>query len=306
MPELDVSIPADDVHLAGTFTTPTGDGPHPAALILAGSGPLDRDGNHSRLPLNVSRDLAGVLEAEGWASLRFDKRGIGESEGEYMPAGFYDELQDARCALRWLVDRSDTSTIVVIGHSIGATYAAEMSAYDPGIAGVVLLAITAKTGRDTLVWQAGAISDTLPSIVTGGLRLFGSSVEKQQAKAIRRLERTDDDVARIQGQKINAKWMREFIAYDPGPTLEVMRTPVLAITGTKDVQVDAQDLEVIAAFGGSGTEVHIVQDLDHILRIEEQPVSNPRKYKRQLEGPIDGQVTRVIVDWLAGLEASTE
>ena len=303
MAELDVSIPAEDAELAGTFTTPTGEGPFPAALILAGSGPLDRDGNHKRLPLGVSKDLAGMLESAGWSSLRFDKRGIGASSGEYMPAGFYDELDDARYALRWLSDRDDTSTIVVIGHSIGATYAAEMSAYDPGLDGVVLLAATAKTGRDTLVWQAGAISDTLPTIVTGGLRLFGSSVEKQQAKAIRRLERTDDDVARIQGQKINAKWMREFIAYDPQPTLEVMRTPVLAITGTKDVQVDADDLEVIAAAGGSSTEVHIVENLDHILRIEDQPVSNPRKYKRQLEGPIDSEVTRVIVDWLARLEA---
>ena len=72
MSDLDVSIPAEGIELAGTFTTPGGDEPYPAALILAGSGPLDRDGNHKRLPLNVSQDLAAVLDGAGWASLTED------------------------------------------------------------------------------------------------------------------------------------------------------------------------------------------------------------------------------------------
>ncbi|MDJ0791057.1 MAG: alpha/beta fold hydrolase [Acidimicrobiia bacterium] len=303
MSVLEVAIPADGITLAGSLVTPPGEGPYPAALILAGSGPLDRDGNHKRLPLNVSRDLATVLEQAGWASLRFDKRGIGGSGGEYMPAGFFDELDDARSALGWLADREDTSTIVVIGHSVGASYAAEMSAFAPGVDGVVLLAYTAKTGGDTLVWQAKAISETLPGFITGGLRLFGSSVEKQQAKAIRRVQSTDDDVARIQGQKINAKWMREFIEYDPEPTLRATKTPMLAITGTKDVQVDFEDLELVAAVAGDRAEVHVVDDLDHILRNEPERVSNPKKYKRQLDKPIDPEVVELVTDWLGRLQA---
>ena len=73
-------------------------------MIIAGSGPLDRDGNHPQLPLGVSRDLAVVLAEQGWATLRFDKRGIGESGGEYLPTGFDQEGQDAKDAMQWLMD----------------------------------------------------------------------------------------------------------------------------------------------------------------------------------------------------------
>lgn len=302
MHETTVTIPVGDVGLSGTFALPEEGGPHPAALIIAGSGPLDREGNHPQLPLGVSRDLATMLADAGWASLRFDKRGVGSSEGDYLSTGFEQEGEDATAAMKWLIERSDTTTIVAIGHSVGALYAAEMSAFLNGVDGAVLLAYTGKTGRETLQWQAGAIGATLPGFVTGLLRLFGSSVEKQQAKAIRRLDKTDSDVARIQGQKINAKWMREFIAYDPAPVLRATRTPLLAITGTKDVQVDAFDLEEVSLVAGDRAEVHILEDLDHILRFEAAPVSNPKKYKSQIEQPIDARVSGAVIDWLNRLE----
>ena len=302
MHETTVTLPVGEVKLSGTYALPEEGGPHPAALIIAGSGPLDREGNHPQLPLGVSRDLATMLADAGWASLRFDKRGVGSSGGDYLSTGFEQEGEDATAAMKWLIERNDTTTIVAIGHSVGALYAAEMSAFLDGVDGAVLLAYTGKTGRETLQWQAGAIGATLPGFVTGLLRLFGSSVEKQQAKAIRRLDKTDSDVARIQGQKINAKWMREFIAYDPAPVLRATRTPLLAITGTKDVQVDAFDLEDVSLVAGDRAEVHILEDLDHILRFEAAPVSNPKKYKSQIEQPIDARVSGAVIDWLNRLE----
>jgi len=298
MRELPVTIPTRDGTLGGIFATPDTGGSHPAALLIAGSGPLDRDGNHPKLPLGVSKELATLLADAGWATLRFDKRGIGDSAGDYLPTGFEEEGRDAEDAMKWLIDRDDTTTIVAIGHSVGALYAAEMSAFMPGIDGGVLLAYTGKTGRETLEWQAGAIGETLPGFVTGLLKVFGSSVEKQQAKAIRRLDKTDVDVARIQGQKVNARWMREFIAYDPTPVMRATKTPLLAITGTKDVQVDAADLLKVASVVGDRVEVHIVDDLDHILRYEPASVSNPKKYKTQIQEPMDPRVSTFLVHWL--------
>ncbi|MGI9528950.1 MAG: alpha/beta hydrolase [Acidimicrobiia bacterium] len=303
MREVPVTIPASDITLAGTFSTPDGDGPHPSALLIAGSGPLDRDGNHPQLPLSVSKDLAAILADTGWATLRFDKRGVGESGGEYLPTGFEQEGLDANDAMRWLKNHDDTTTIVAIGHSVGALYAAELSAFTPGIDGAVLLAYTGKTGKETLEWQAAAISETLPGILTSLLKLFGSSVEKQQAKAIRRLAKSDADVERIQGQKVNAKWMREFVAYDPAPVMRATKTPLLAITGAKDVQVDAADLEEVALVAGDRAEVWVIDDVDHILRYEPEPVSNPKKYKKQIERPIDGRVIEALTDWLAQFDA---
>ena len=305
MRETLVTIPAGDIELAGTFATPDADGPFPAALIIAGSGPLDREGNHPQLPLGVSKDLATILDGAGWASLRYDKRGIGESGGDYLPTGFDQEGEDSKRAMQWLMDRDDTSTIIAVGHSVGALYAAEMSAFMPGIDGAVLLAYTGKTGKETLEWQASAIGETLPRFVTGLLKVFGSSVEKQQAKAIRRLDKTDADVARIQGQKVNAKWMREFIAYDPAPVLRATKTPLLAITGTKDVQVDSVDLEEVASVAGDRADVWVVADVDHTLRYESEAVSNPKKYKAQIQHPIDERVTAALTDWLARFDDDT-
>lgn len=298
MTEIDTSIPAGEILLSGTLTTPAGNGPFPAALLISGSGPLDRDGNHKRLPLAVSKDLAQILSDAGWASLRFDKRGVGKSTGDYLSTGFYDELADATAALQWLKSQPDISTVIPIGHSVGALFAAGMSASGHAPAGAALLSYTFKTGRETLVWQAGEIGQTVPSWIKALLRIFGTSIEKQQAKALTKLANTDKDVARIQGQRINAKWMREFVAYDPAPILRSTTSPILAITGSKDVQVDPGDIEAIANLSKEHVTAVLINDVDHILRTETDEISNPKRYKQQITKPIDDRITDALVTWL--------
>ena len=298
MNEPAVSIAAGDGTLAGTLTTPNDEGPFPAALLIAGSGPLDRDGNHKRLPLSLSKDLARVLNDVGWASLRFDKRGVGQSTGDYMSTGFYDELADATAALNWLGSHPNITDAVAVGHSSGALYAAEMSTHEDAAAGAVLLAYTIKTGEETLIWQAGEIGESVPRWVKGLLRVFGTSIEKQQSKALTKLKNTSKDVVRIQGQKINAKWMREFLAYDPEPVLRMTTSPLLAITGSKDVQVDPADIDPISKNAGDHATAMVIKDVDHLLRTETAAVSNPKRYKEQVTKPIDDHVVGVLVSWL--------
>jgi alpha/beta superfamily hydrolase len=299
--EININIPSGDITLSGTMTLPDGEGPFPTALLIAGSGPLDRDGNHKRLPLAVSRDLARVLGEAGWATVRYDKRGVGASGGDYLSTGFYDELADATTALEWMLDRPTTSVAVAIGHSVGATYAAEMAASETGLDGVVLLAYTAKTGEETLKWQAVEISESIPRFITGTMSLFRTSVTKQQAKALDKLKATTDDVTRIQMQKINAKWMREFIGYDPKPVLSLTKTPLLAITGSKDVQVDPDDIAIVAEMAGDLAMAQVVPDVDHLLRHEPADLSNPKKYKSQAKKPIDDRVIGILREWLQNL-----
>jgi hypothetical protein len=300
MIETNVWIPAGEVSLAGTLAMPNGDGSFPAVLLIAGSGPLDRDGNHKRLPLSLSKALAQVLDEAGWASLRFDKRGVGDSSGDYLSTGFYDELADATLALKWLKSHPNITSVVPIGHSAGALYAAEMAAAGHAETGAVLLAYTTSTGEETLIWQAAAIGDSVPRWVKAMLRTFRTSIEKQQSKALAKLKNTTKDVVRIQGQRINAKWMREFLEYDPEPILRATLSPLLAITGSKDVQVNPAGIETIDAIGGDHTTSILVDDVDHLMRIETADVSNPKRYKKQIAQPIDGRVVDAIVTWLDG------
>ncbi len=299
MRETQSTIQSHGFALAGTYATPDGEGPFPVALLLPGSGPIDRDGNVKRMPLNVSRDLAVTLANAGWASLRYDKRGVGESEGDYLSAGFSDELADAEAARDWLLGQEGVTLVVVIGHSGGALHAAELAGREPAVAGAILLAATAKTGEETLRWQARQIGDNIvPGPVKALMRLFRTDVLKQQDGAITKLKATTTDTTRIQLQKVNAKWMREFIAYDPLPAFQAATAPILAVTGSKDVQVDPADLEVIATTAPNA-QVLLVADMDHILRPEPARISNPRHYPKQAKQPIDPRVTEAILAWLA-------
>lgn len=295
-----ITVDTGDVVLSGTYSRPDAPEPHPAALLLAGSGPLDRDGNARRMPLNLSRDLASLLAEAGWASVRFDKRGVGESTGDYMSAGLYDEMADAEAVLRWLVARPDVSMVVPIGHSLGASLAAELAARHDEVDAAVLLAVTAQTGERTLTWQAEQIAPTLPAVARTVLRLMRTDVARQQRKALERLKKTEGDVVRIQGAKVNARWMREFIAYDPLPTLSHVTVPVLAMTGSKDVQVNPDDLSTIAATMPSA-QTAVLPDVDHILRVEQRAVSDVRRYRKQLTQPIAPQVEQRLVVWLQQL-----
>lgn len=299
MNESHVTIENGNASLAGTLMVPDGEGPFPAAVLIAGSGPLDRDGNHKRLQLGLSKDLASILNNAGWATLRFDKRGVGESSGDYLPTGFYGELDDAVAALTWLRARPEVGVVVPVGHSAGALFAAEMSARGLAPAGAVLLAGTVMTGEETLVWQAGEIAESVPEWIKAAMRMFGTSIEKQQAKALKKLKATSTDVTRIQGQRVNAKWMREFLAYDPEPVLRKTTSPLLVITGSKDIQVNPGDVEVIASITGDRTTAHTIDDVDHILRTEPARRSSPKRYKKQLAKPIDHRVTDALLTWLA-------
>lgn len=296
----EITVDVRDAVLSGTYATPDGPGPHPTALLLAGSGPLDRDGNARRIELNVSKDLAVLLAESGWASVRFDKRGVGASTGDYLSTGLYDELADAEAVLGWMAAHPDVSIVVPIGHSLGATLAAELAARHDSVAAAGLLAITAQTGEQTLTWQAAQIAPTLPAVARAVLRIMRTDVLRQQRKTIDRLSRSEADVERIQGAKVNAKWMREFIAYDPLPTLRSISVPVLAMTGSKDVQVNPDDIHTVAAIV-PGAQAHVLPDVDHILRHEPQPVSDVRRYKKQAVQPIAPSVQQTLQSWLPTL-----
>ena len=109
---------------------PVGEGPFPAILLIPGPGPVDRDSNHKRMPLDVTGALARALAGAGLVTLTYDKRGVGASPGDWRTAGLGDSTDDARAALTALRARPevDTSRVVVLGHSEGAIHAGRLGA----------------------------------------------------------------------------------------------------------------------------------------------------------------------------------
>src|ERR1700740_773325 len=104
MRDIDLTFPSDDgLPIAGTLTLPEGAGPHPAVLLLYGYGRADRDFNARRRRLNPGR--AAARAAERIATLRYDRRGVGDTPGDWHATGFTDNRDDAAAALRWLAAR---------------------------------------------------------------------------------------------------------------------------------------------------------------------------------------------------------
>ncbi|WP_225929536.1 alpha/beta hydrolase family protein [Rhodococcus opacus] len=292
----------DGTVLTGTATIPAGAEGGPGAVILTGSGRLDRDGDHAKLPIGVSRALAEALAQAGVASLRYDKRGVAHSGGDYLSAGLSDNIADAAAAVDWLrgIGGFGRNAIAVIGHSEGACLAVALGA-DRGVdpAAVVLLACPAVTGRQVLHWQSDKAVAGLPTPVRAVLRALRIDVKERQRAALEKLSRTTTDTARMGGRKVNARWFREFLDFDPTPLLRENTAPVLAITGGKDVQVDPDDLAVIAELVPGEVDTVRVPDLTHLIRRDADPPSL-RAYRRLVRDAVDPEVLSQVADWTAG------
>lgn len=299
-----VTFRSNGVSLASTMLLPPpGVQVLAAAVLITGSGPLDRDGNDRRAPIDVSRQLAGSLARTGVASLRFDKRGVAASGGDYLTAGLSDNIEDAREAIAALAAQPECSSVplIAIGHSEGALIAAALAAEPASVlAGTVLLAGPAKPGDQLLVWQAERIAPTLPKPVRLILRLMRTDPVKQQRKFLDRIAADNTDVVRVKGRKINAKWFRELLALDPVANLRAITVPVLAVTGDKDLQVDPDDLDIIASTVAGPVVVSRVSDLTHILR-RDPAAPTLGDYRRQLKQPVDSAVLRDISVWIIDL-----
>lgn len=258
-----------------------------AALLISGSGPIDRDSNSRKLEIDVMRQVAARLARSGVTSLRYDKRGVGASDGDFHAAGFHDNVDDARAALAALRAQPDVDPrgIVLVGHSEGANIAVELAADDDRLAGVVLLAGSSTTGEVVLREQAVAVGNTLPKPVRWLLKLLRQDVAATQDKRLAQLRATTRDTVRIQLVKVNAKWFREFLDHDPAESLAGIDAPVLVIAGTKDLQVAPHHAAHIGQLLGGVARVEVVEDMSHLLRHEPGPAS-VRSYRTQVKQPV--------------------
>ena len=298
-----MQVPGDPP-LAGTLTLPDVPAPVPAVLLAAGSGPLDRDSNHRRVRFDVTRALAHALAEGGLASLRYDKRGVGGSPGDWRAAGLYDNLDDLARARAALAARPevDPGRVLLAGHSEGALLAAALAARGAPVVGVVLLATSATPGAELLRWQARRIAPTLPAPVRGLLRLLRTDMETKVAANHRRIAATTTDVARIGGVRVNARWTREFLLHDPRADLARLTVPVLAVTGDEDLQVPPDDLAVLAATVPGPVEVRRVPGLTHTLRRQPRGASL-HHYRGELRRPVDPDVLVSVVAWCRSVTA---
>jgi hypothetical protein len=312
---------ASGVHLAGTITSPKGPGPFPAVVLIAGSGTNDRDepirnsdGTESgHKPMLV---LADALTRQGYAVLRYDKRGVGKSSGDYAAATMMDFLSDAGAAVAWFRGRPevDGRRLATVGHSEGATIGALLAADDPTIAGVVMMAGFAEP-EDLLVAEQIRRMDiangTPPAWAAQtyalNLKLFdaiGTAKDQSEgeARVVRILAGANPpaDNAEIHQTLLFARlpMMPFILGFNPVPTLVKVRVPVLALGGTRDlVALTDVNLPAIRKALANDTDVTIVEmpGLNHFFQHAETglPAEMPG-----IEETLAPEVIATIMPWL--------
>lgn len=249
---------AADVRLAGTLTVPEGAGPFPAAVLVSGSGGQDRDSTlFGHKPFLV---LADHLTRSGIAVLRVDDRGVGNSTGSREDATTADFATDVAAGVAWLRARPeiDPARVGLIGMSEGGVIAPMIAAADPKIAFSVLLAGPA--GRGDALWleqyrTLGMSMGSSPAEIDRHEPLMRRVVEavrdapdtetaKQRARRVLATASPAEALPASAAEPLLAKlttpWMRFFLRYDTLATLRKVRSPILALNGSKDVQVDAR------------------------------------------------------------------
>ncbi|HEX7662189.1 MAG TPA: alpha/beta fold hydrolase [Pseudonocardiaceae bacterium] len=300
MTDREIRFQSAGVTLAGTFGVPERNEPVPAVLMLPGSGATDRNDNAKALAINAFPQFAAAIEQRGIATLRYDKRGVGASEGDDQTCGFDHRFTDAVAAVEWLRQQPeiDAARIVVLGHSEGASLAIRLAGGAAPVAGAILLAGSAQTGERTLLWQGRKIADSLTGFNKWLLRVLHIDVAKSQRKAFARINGCTADVIRVQGRKVNARWMREFLAYDPAIDLARVNVPVLAITGDHDLQVDPDDLDRMRELVHGPIQTLRLPGVTHVLRTEGEKRGLPG-YREQARRPVDPRVISAVTGWLA-------
>ncbi len=251
--------------LAGTlFASAPESGKTPVALIIAGSGPTDRDGNSAALPgkSNTYRMLAAALANQGIASLRYDKRAIAGSAAagpQEIDLRFDMYVNDAAAWVAWLRKDPRFSTITVIGHSEGSLIGM-LAAKKAGANAFVSLEGPARNATDILHAQLDPQLEKAPDLLKANTAILDSLRAGQFVTSIPPLP-LFASLYRATVQPYLISWFK----YTPSVEIAKLTIPVLIIQGTTDIQVGVDEANGLKA-AKPDAELKIIDGMNHVLK----------------------------------------
>lgn len=277
-----------EILMAGTITTPKGDGKFPAVILVSGSGPQNRDEEVAgHKPFLVWAD---ALTKAGFAVLRYDDRGTSKSTGTFKGATTQDLALDTAAALTYLKTRKDIDPkrIVIVGHSEGGLIAPIVASKDRSLAGIVLLAGPGVSGERILEKQ-------IPDLARA------AGLSEQQIKVS-----TEDTLKQVKQAMARDAWLANSWTYDPAPTLTKVLCPVLALNGELDKQVDPTvnlaAIEAALKMGGNKSyTIRVLPKLNHLLQTAS--TGGSQEYG-QIEETVAPIAIKEVIQWLKKLPAT--
>jgi alpha-beta hydrolase superfamily lysophospholipase len=295
-----VHIPANGFNLIGTLSKPAGEAGKrlPAIILVAGSGPVDRDETVAGIP--VFGQLANALADAGNLVLRYDKRGIGQSGGRTETAGLAEYVEDLRAAITFMADRKavDPRRLAIVGHNEGGAVALLAAAKDRRAAALVLLAATGVSGNDLLLAQQKHLLDR--SSLSEDDKQAKIDLQKRIHEAVITGKGWDRLPAAVRRQVDNAEF-QSMLTYDPARIMPDVRQPILIVQGGLDTQVDPTNADRLASLAGARKrpapfEVVRIPGVNHLF--VPATTGEVEEYPALKEKQISAAVATAIVAWL--------
>lgn len=295
------------ISLAATLTLPKKEGVFPVVILISGSGPQNRD--EELLGHKPFLVLSDFLTKNGIAVLRYDDRGTALSKGDFKTATSLDFATDVEAGIDYLKTRKEINKkkIGLIGHSEGGIIAPMVASKSKDVAFIILLAGTGIQGDQLLLLQqkligkvSGVSDEDLQKSESTNRKAFdivnkSNSLEQLNTDLTNYIKQTlkdkpnaekpegmsDDDFVKLQVNQIANPWMQYFIKYNPAPTLEKIKCPVLALNGEKDLQVPPKEnLEAIkkalTTGGNKKVTTKELPNLNHLF--QECKTGSPDEY----------------------------
>jgi pimeloyl-ACP methyl ester carboxylesterase len=276
--------------LFGTMTLPEkADSKSPVSLIIAGSGPTDRNGNNPMMTNNSLQMLAHALAERGIASLRYDKRGIAESKAamvEESQLRFEDYIRDARAWTEKIREDYELGEISIIGHSEGS---------------LIGMQVALQADVDKFVSLAGP-AESADQILRQQLADQPDPIKAPSYQIIEQLA-AGDTVGNVPMQLYALfrpsvqPYLISWFAYEPQNVIEQLKMPVLIVQGTTDIQVSVAQAQMLAK-SAPQAQLLIVEGMNHILKnAPPQKTPNAMTYN-QPELPVVAEAVEGIASFL--------
>ena len=312
------------VELAGTLTVPRGPGPFPAVVLVAGSGPMNRDEEvFGHRPFAV---LADHLARRGLVVLRYDKRGVGKSTGDFAQSTTLDFSGDAISAWDFLAAKPevDAKRVGAIGHSEGGMIVPTLAANRPETAFIVMLAGVGMSGGDlellqsSLLKKAEGMDPEELALEEETTRRWIAMVKagdtnEQIEEALRpRIEaaaaKSGSDAKRAVA-RLHSPWWRFILTHSAIPDLEKVHCPVMALNGSKDLQVPPREnlVPIAQALARAGNTDFVIREMPGLNHLFQHAVTGSESEYAGSKEAISPQVVAMVGDWIVdrtGLPAS--
>jgi len=271
----------------GTLLIPTDIEKPNLAIIVAGSGPTDRNGNQNLLKNNSLKKLAEGLSKEGIATFRYDKRIVKQIRRNNvdMNIRFDDFIIDAISILKHFKNSDAFNKVYIVGHSQGS------------LVGVV----AAKQGADGFISLAGAgkpIDEVIIDQVTNTAPMFTDDTKRafsilKDGKTTTDYPRALESIFNLETQPFMMSWM----SYNPQEEIRDLEIPILIINGTKDLQVSEEEANLLHSANSNST-LKIIQKMNHILvPIEGDTLENSKSYNES-QRKISEELIKTIVSFI--------